>query len=310
MRSDTTTNQHHLAGPRRSGFSPTTALAAGVALLILAIAAFACGDGGSEPGDRLRVVTTLELFADMVREVGGDRVDVKALLPSGADPHTYELAPAQVADIARSDLAFGNGLDLEGTLLGVVEENAGGVIIILSDGFDTLDGNPHLWLDATLAAGYVERIRDALIERDPDGREAYGVNAALYLTGLREVDNAMAAAIASVPPGQRKLVTFHDAFPYLAARYGLEIVAVVVPSPGQEPSARDIAELTEILRSEAVPAAFKEPQFNAEVLELAADEAGVDVFDLLSDAYIDGVDSYLELMRFNLRQLREGLGGN
>ena len=284
---------------------------AAVALLVLAIAAFACGDDdASEPGDGLRVVTTLELFADMAREVGGDRVNVTTLLPSGADPHTYELAPAQVAAIARADLVLSNGLGLEGNVLGVIEQNAGDASVTLSDGLDTLNDNPHLWLDPALAAGYVERLRDALIDRDPDGREAYGINAALYLTGLRALDDDMAAAIESVPPQQRKLVTFHDAFPYLAERYGLEVVAVLVPSPGQEPSARDVVELTETLRSEAVPAAFKEPQFSAQVLELAADEAGVDVFDLLSDAYVDGVDSYLELMRFNLRQLQEGLGGN
>ncbi len=87
------------------------------------------------------------------------------------------------------------------------------------------------------------------------------------------------------------------------------MVAVAVSSPGQEPSARDVAELTETLRSEEVPAVFKEPQFNARVLELAADETGVRVLDLLSDAYAEDVDSYLDLMRFNLRQLQEGLDG-
>ena len=85
--------------------------------------------------------------------------------------------------------------------------------------------------------------------------------------------------------------------------------AVVAPSPGQEPSAQDVAELTQTLRSGGVPAVFKEPQFNAEVLELAAADAGVRVLDLLSDAYAEGVGSYLELMRFNLGQLEEGLGG-
>ena len=120
----------------------------------------------------------------------------------------------------------------------------------------------------------------------------------------------MEAALQAIPPERRKLVTFHDAFPYLARRYGLEIVAVAVPSPGQEPNVRDVAELTETLRSEAVPAVFREPQFNARVLELAAADAGVRVLDLLSDAYTEDVDSYLDLMRFNLRQLQEGLGGD
>jgi ABC-type Zn uptake system ZnuABC Zn-binding protein ZnuA len=87
-------------------------------------------------------------------------------------------------------------------------------------------------------------------------------------------------------------------------------VGVVVPSPGQEPSAQHIAELTETLRSQGVPAAYSEPQFNAAVLERAAAEANVRVLELLSDAYVEGVDSYVELMRFDLAQLQEGLGGS
>ena len=138
----------------------------------------------------------------------------------------------------------------------------------------------------------------------------YEANSAAYLGELDALDSEMETAIGSIPPENRKLVTFHDAFPYLAERYGLEVVAVVVPSPGQEPSAQDVAQLTETLRSERVPAAFKEPQFNARVLELAADDAGVRVLDLLSDAYTGDVDSYIDLMRFNLRQLQEGLGGD
>jgi ABC-type Zn uptake system ZnuABC Zn-binding protein ZnuA len=267
-------------------------------------------DANGDDGDRLRVVTTLEILADMTRQVGGDRVEVTALLPAGADPHTFELVPSRVADVARSDVAFANGLGLEGNVLDVVGENAGGLTVELADELTTLDGNPHLWLDVRLAARYVERIRDTLTLLDPAGRGEYEASAGAYLEELGDLDREMEGGVEAIPPENRKLVTFHDAFPYLAARYGLDVVAVVVPSPGQEPSARQVAELVETLSSESVPAVFKEPQFNAEVLELAADEADVRVLDLLSDAYADGVDSYIELMRFNLRQLQEGLDGS
>jgi len=194
--------------------------------------------------------------------------------------------------------------------MSAVEENAGGSVTALSDGLPIIDANPHLWLDVRLAARYAERIRDALIDQDPAGRNVYEANADAYLQQLGDLDREMEGAVLSIPPDRRKLVTFHDAYRYLAARYGLEIVAIVVPSPGQEPSAQRIAELTQTLRSEGVPAVYKEPQFNADVLEQAADEAGVRVLDLLSDAYVDGVTSYIELVRFNLQQLKEGLGGN
>lgn len=281
------------------------------ALVLLSVfVAAACGGGNDDESGRLRVVTSLEFLADFARQVGGDRVEVKALLPSGADPHTYELTPGRVADIARADVVFVNGLGLEGNVLGVIEENAGGPVVELSAGLDTINDNPHLWLDARNAARYVEAIRDALVEQDVDGSADFAANAGAYIAELDALDSNFEGAIGSIPPERRKLVTFHDAFPYLAQRYGLEIVAVAVTSPGQEPSARDVGELAETLRSEDVPAVFAEPQFSANVLELAADDAGVRVFDLLSDAYTEGVDSYIGLMQFNMRQLQEGLGGD
>ena len=282
------------------------------AAVLVALLGGACGGGNGDepPAAQLRAVASLEIFADFVRQAGGDRVAVVTLLPSGADPHTYELPARRVADIARADLVFINGLGLEQSIADVIDSNAGGPVLELTDGLDSIGGNPHLWLNTRLAARYVERIRDALIEQDPEGRDAYEANTAAYLRELDELDREVEAAVESIPAENRALVTFHDAFPYLASRYGLEIVAVVVPSPGQEPSAQDVAELVEILQSRGVPAVFKEPQFNATVLELAADDAGVRVLDLLSDAYTDGVGSYIELMRFNLRQLQEGLGGD
>ena len=287
--------------------------------LIAGLAVGACGDdgdggAGTPAADRVRVVTSLEIFADMVRNVGGDRVDVDALLPSGADPHTFELAPNDAADIARADIVLMNGLDLERSIEDVISNSAESPVIELAEGLPVIEGgggagNPHLWLDARLGARYAEHIRDELIAIDPAGSAAYEANAHTYLEQLGDLDRELEAAVETIPPANRKLVTFHDAYPYLAARYGLEVVAVVVPSPGQEPSAQAVADLVRKLEDENVPAAFKEPQFSAEVLEQAASEAGVRVLDLLSDAYIEGVDSYVELMEFNIRQLQEGLGG-
>jgi ABC-type Zn uptake system ZnuABC Zn-binding protein ZnuA len=280
----------------------------------LSIPLLSCNDdssAGGEPG--VRAVTSLELFADMARNVGGDRVAVATLLPAGSDPHTYELTPAKVSDVATADVVFMNGLGLEASIDNVVRENADRVVE-LTEGLPVIDGesdagNPHLWLDANNAMAYVERIRDTLSEIDPEGAATYEENAAEYLGELQTLDADFAAAIQRVPPEHRKLVTFHDAFPYLVKRYGLEVVAVAVPSPGQEPNPQDIAGLTETIQSQGVPAVYKEPQFDAEVLELAADDAGPRVLDLLSDAFIEGVDSYVELMRYNMRQLEDGLGG-
>ncbi len=282
----------------------------GVVLLVL----LACGSSDDDQASgEIRVAVSLEVFADMVRNVAGDRADVEALLPSGADTHTYELPPNRVARVVQADITFINGLGLEEASEDVIRNNASGPVIELADGLPVLGaddqsgGNPHLWLNVQLASRYVETIRDALIELDPDGRADYQSNADAYLDELAVLDEEFVVVVEAIPAENRKLVTFHDAYPYMAERYGLEITAVVVPSPGQEPSAQAIADLVRDI--EGLPAVFKEPQFNAEVLELAAEDTGVRVLDLLSDAYVDGVDSYVELMHFNMNQLLEGLGG-
>jgi manganese/iron transport system substrate-binding protein len=263
----------------------------------------------------VKVVATLDLFADFARQVGGDRADVSTLIPAGADPHTYEPTPSRVAKLAKADLVIVNGLGLEAALEDVIEENtpSSTPIIELSQGLSVInddhhDGNPHLWLDVQNAIAYVERIRDALVEIDPAGTEAYRANADSYLAELRTLDEEVTADIDSIPSDRRKLVTFHDAFPYLAQRYGLEVIGVVVASPGKEPSAKDVANLVDAIAAEEVPAVFKEPQFNARILELAADDAGAEVCTLYSGTLDKKVDTYVKLMRFNAKELVRCLG--
>ncbi len=259
---------------------------------------------------RVSVVVSLAIFADFARQVGGDRVDVSTLVPAGADPHTYEPGPSRVAKLTKADLVIVNGLGLEAALEDVVEENtsSSAILVELAEGLPVIDKNPHLWLDVLNAIAYVEHIRDALAEIDPAGADTYRANADGYLAELRILDEEVAAAIDSIPPERRKLVTFHDAFPYLARRYGLEVVAVVVASPGKEPSAKDVANLVDAIAAEDVPAVFKEPQLNARILELAADDAGVEVCTLHSAALDKKVNTYVKLMRFNAKELTRCLG--
>jgi len=254
---------------------------------------------------RVKVVASLAIFADFARQVGGDRVDVSTLIPAGADPHTYEPAPGRVVRLTEADVVIVNGLELERPLEDALKENipSSAVLAELAEGLPVIDKNPHLWLDAQNAIAYVERIRDALVEIDPAGAQTYRSNADSYLAELRMLDEEVAAAIDSIPSERRKLVTFHDAFPYMAQRYGLEVVDVVVASPGKEPSAKDVANLVEAIATEDVPAVFKEPQLNARILELAADDAGVEVCTLYSGALDKKVDTYVKLMRFNAKEL-------
>jgi ABC-type Zn uptake system ZnuABC Zn-binding protein ZnuA len=301
---------------------------------VLALALAACGrGGGSGAGESgsgpVRVATTLSVFADFVRQVGGERVTVVTLVPAGADPHTYQPAPRDVQRLTTVRAVFVNGAGLEGGLRDLIEHNLprGATLVELSAGLTPItytpeevgpadsgaghgpeEGvNPHFWLDVKNAQHYVRRIRDTLVEVDPEGREAYTANADRYLAELDALDAEIRAKIATIPPERRKLVTFHDAFPYFARAYGLQLVGYVVRAPGREPSAQEIKELSAVLRREQVKTVYKEPQLNAKVLERAAADAGVRVDVLYSDALTKDVPTYVAMMRRNADALVRGL---
>ena len=287
-----------------------------LALLVaaLALVPFALRETAAQPTARLPVVTSTTVFVDMIQQVGGDRVEAFSIVPAGSDPHTFQPTPRDVQRASRARVAVWNGLGLDEAAEEAVAELGVPdlVTVTLSAGIEPIAddehaGNPHLWLDPTLAERYVQRIRDGLIEADPANAATYTANADRYLGEIAELDAFAFEQIATIPPERRKLVTFHDAFPYLARHYGLEVVAVVLKSPGREPSAGEVAELVTQITAQQIPTVYKEPQLNARVLELAARDAGVQVRSLYSDALDDQVRSYVDLMRYNVTSLVEGL---
>ena len=291
---------------------------AAVAALLATLALAACGGSRtSEDDGRLQVVVRLPLFADFVHQVGGDLVEVSSLLPSGADPHTYEPTPQDVRRVTEAHLAFANGFDLEPGILNVIEPNlpSAASLIELAQkaevaGATLRETDPHLWLSVDNAREYVRVIRNALTETDPEGAAKYEQNYQGYLTRLDELDEYVKDQLSALPPERRKLVTTHDAFGYLADYIGFEVAAVVSVSPGQEPSAADIAHLVQTIEEIGIAAVFEEPQLGAEasVLEQAADDAGVEVCTLYSGALDDQVPTYIDLMRFNAEELARCLG--
>jgi manganese/iron transport system substrate-binding protein len=311
---------------RSSRFLPGVALA-----LLLALVPLVYGQyrASAQPAGRLLVVTSTTLFGDMIGRVGGDLVEVSSLVPPGADPHTFEPSPRDVARANNARVAVWNGLGLDER----VEEEVASlgipnlVTVTLTSGIEPLEmaegdeehgteadhghehgaGNPHMWLDPTLGMRYVGQIRDALGEADPANAATYTANADRYLAELAQLDADAFRQVAAVPVERRKLVVFHDAFPYLARHYGFEVAAVVVRSPGREPSAQEVAELINEIRAHDVPTVYREPQFNARILELAARDAGVRVGTLYSDALDSEVTSYADLLRYNVNSLVEGL---
>lgn len=169
--------------------------------------------------------------------------------------------------------------------------------------------DPHLWQSVTNARAYVRAIEQALGRTDPAGRAHYRANAARYLAELDRLGRYTAARLATIPAANRRLVTTHDAFGYLAAEHGLRVVGFVVPTPGQEPSGRQVAELAATIRRLRIPAVFVEPNLagRADVLRRVAADQRVRVCVLYGDALDQRVTTYLQLMRHNADQLADCL---
>lgn len=206
---------------------------------------------------KMTVVTTLTVLADLIEQVGGDKVQVKALVPPGGEVHTYQPTPDDIRRVAQARIVFYNGAHLEEWIDETIR-SAGRAdlrIVVLSQGLPTIvasgdEPNPHLWLDVTNAKAYVEKIRDSLSQMDGTNSAYYADGARTYLTKLDQLDDWIRTEVDKIPSARRKLVTFHDAFPYFAKRYGFSLQGVVVASPGKEPSARDLSALVQRIKRE------------------------------------------------------------
>lgn len=280
----------------------------------------ACGSGGGStdaPVGALRVVATTTVFADIVRNVGGDRVSVNSIIPAGAGPEDYEPKPDDARKLADADLIVSNGVGLDDFLDRLINAAGEGSKprLVLGDGIPTIsvngEANPHFWLDPSLVADhYVPAITAALTRLDPNGTAAYAANSAAYTTQVRDLDAANKARVETIPPANRKLVTFHDAFPYFAAHYGFELIGVIVANVGQEPTASQLASLVETVKAARVNAVFSESQFNPELARTLAQEAGVT--RVVTTLYNDTLgpppeDTYLTMMKWNVDEIVKAL---
>ena len=303
----------YLRRTARLGLSPLL----GAALIGVVIVA-ACGTGPVRSGPAaLSVAATTTVFADIVHNVGGERVTVTSIIPAGVGPEDYEPKPADAKKLAGADLIVSNGVGLDGFLDKLVNAAGEGSVprLVLGDGIPTIDvggePNPHFWLDPSLVAShYVPAIAAAMAKLDPAGAATYATNAAAYTAALDALDAANKAKIETIPVANRKLVTFHDAFPYFAAHYGFEVIGVILANVGQEPSATELAALVEKVKAAHVKAVFSEAQFSPELAHTLAQEAGVS--SIVTSLYNDTVgpppnDTYLTMMAWNVDEIVRSL---
>lgn len=287
------------------------------------------GATASPDAARLTVVASTTVFADLVSQVAGQEASVHSLVPAGAEVHTFDPRPSDMARVVEADLIVMNGLGLDDWVDRMVDDSGStapvvvlaadlpGVSYIESGGHDDGDDdaspggaglNPHLWLDVSLAERYVERIATALVDAGAD-RGVIQARSEAYRDRLAALHREVLERFAAVPAGDRRVVSFHDAFPYLARAYGLEIVGVVVDAPGQDPSAGAIAALIDAVRAADVRAILAEAQFPQDLLDAIARETDVTVVaDLYTDALGDPpVSTFEELIRWDVDQILAAL---
>ncbi len=318
---------------RRAVLATMLALASGAPVANGVPAAHA--SDGADAG-KLPVVASFSILADLVRQVGGGRVEVAALVGPGGDAHVFSPAPADAKRVAAARLIVTNGLALEGWLPRLISASgAKAPVIVASQGVNAahLDENdpghvhdaapahdhghnhggldPHAWQDVANVKTYVRNIRDGLIAVDPAGREVYENNAAAYLARLDELDADIRRRMAAIPADRRRIITTHDAFGYFGRAYGLGLIAPQGLSTDTEASAADVARVVRQIRAEKAPAVFLENIADPRLMERIARETGVRIGGQL---YTDSLSpptgpaaSYIDMMRSNVATLEKAL---
>jgi zinc/manganese transport system substrate-binding protein len=274
----------------------------------------------AEPQAKIRVVVTFSILADFVRNVGGNRAEVTALVGPNGDTHVYEPKPADAEKLGKAQLIVENGLGLEGWIDRLIKTaDAQAPVVIATRGIKTqqmreegrIELDPHAWQSIANAKLYVGNIRDGLIAADPQGEEVYRANAESYLAKLDALDEAVRAEIEKIPPARRRIITTHDAFGYFGTAYGFEFIAPQGVSTEGEASARDVAKIIRQIKAQKIPAVFLENVTNPRLVKNIATESGARIGGtLFSDALSepDGpAATYIDMMRHNVSELAAAL---
>ncbi|ERL64998.1 PsaA [Schleiferilactobacillus shenzhenensis LY-73] len=270
-------------------------------------------------GDKLSLVATNSILADMTAQVLGDRGTVRSIVPRGQDPHEYEARPEDVAAVADADLIIANGFNLEAGWLtklrrtakrdaaSVITATAAVPVYPLANG----EPDPHAWLDLSNGIRYVATIRDALIEKDPAHAAGYRTRAAAYTQRLAALDNEAKTTMATIPADRRILVTTEGAFRYFARAYGLETLSVWQINSEQQATPTQMRTVMDAVRKRRPPVLFRESSLPAKTMEQVSQEtdtpiAAVLYTDSLAKKGVAG-DTYYDMVKWNLDQVVAGL---
>jgi zinc/manganese transport system substrate-binding protein len=281
--------------------------------------------------ERIKVVASFSILADIVRQIAAERVDVTSLVPPDADAHVYQPTPADSKALAGAALVVLNGLGFEGWADRLVKASGyKGAIVVATKGLKTLtgddhrsadsgsrghnhdhDADPHAWQNVANVQTYVANIRDALIAADSAGQSSYQARAEAYLAELAQLDGSIKSVYANIPKAQRTIITHHDAFAYYGKAYGIKFIAPQGVTGDSEPSARDVAALIRQIRKEKAKAVFVENINNGRLIEQIVRDTGAAIGGkLYSDALSAAggpASTYIDMMRHNTRLMSDAL---
>jgi zinc/manganese transport system substrate-binding protein len=278
-----------------------------------------------QPQGKLKVVATFSILGDLVRNVGGDRIELATLVGPNGDAHVFSPTPGDAKKLAAAKVVFVNGLGLEGWMTRLVQASGSKAPTVIASagiaprkmededhpGHVIID--PHAWQSIANAKIYVANIRDGLSQVDPAGKSVYAANAKAYLARLDALELDVKAAIARIPADHRKIITTHDAFGYFGAAYGMEFIAPEGVSTDAQPSAKDVAKIIAQVRRQKIPAVFMENISDPRLMQQIAKETGAKIGGTLySDALSEPsgpAGSYIDMMRNNIREFSKALAG-
>jgi ABC-type Zn uptake system ZnuABC Zn-binding protein ZnuA len=306
-------------------------LAGLLGLALVGLGATACGGADASADDgKLHVVTTVAPITSIVASVAGDRAVIDGLVPEGTNSHTFDPPPSAAEVLSEADLVFVNGLRLEEPTKDLAESNmkdgarlveVGTKVLperdyIYDFSFPKKDGkpNPHLWTDPTYAIKYAAVIRDALTKADPGGAADFDANYTAFEQQATALSDALRADQATIPDGQRELLTYHDAYAYFAKTYGWNVIGAIQPQNFEDPTPREVAALIDQIKAEDVPVIFGSEVFPSKVLKEVGRATGARYEDTLRDDDLPGEPgdpehSWAGLMRYDYVTMITGLGG-
>ncbi len=296
-------------------------------LLTLAGCSSNASEGDEATNGKLQVVTTYSILYDIVKNIGGDQIELYSLAPIGSNPHEYETLPLDVQKATDADVVFYNGLNLEAgnswfdklmNTAGKTGEDA--PVYMMSEGVEPMylttkgkegEEDPHAWLDVQNGIKYAENARDALIKEDPTHKEEYEKNAQAYISELETLHQEAIDQYSKIPKEKRVFVTSEGAFKYFSKAYDFQAEYIWEINQENQGTPSQITRVLDLIKQQQVQGLFLETSVDARSMEMVARETGMDIkgkvfTDSIGKPGEDG-DTYIKMMQWNIDTIYKGL---